>query len=79
MTHVKLGRQEHEIGPDALGKLERVLLVVGPDDVEAVVREMSLEEAADCLFGLRQEQCLRHLTTVAASPNAVEVSFGANL
>jgi hypothetical protein len=38
---------------------------------------MSLEEAADRLFGLRQEQCLRHAPTVAASPNAVEVSFSA--
>ena len=78
-AHVELGREEHEVGTDALGERERVLLVVGADDVEAVIREMALEEAADALLGLRQEQGLRHATTVAASPKAVEVSFRANL
>ena len=78
-AHVELGGEEHEVGAHALGELECVLLVVGADDVEAVIREMALEEAADALLGLRQEQGLRHATTVAASPDAVEVSFRANL
>ena len=50
--------EEHEIGAYPLGERERRLLVVGPDDLEAVVREMALEEAADAFLRLRQEQRL---------------------
>ena len=50
--------EEHEVGTDALGERERVLLVVGADDVEAVIGEMALEEAADTVLGLRQKQRL---------------------
>ena len=55
---VELGGEEDEVGTYPLGERERRLLVVGTHDLEAVVREMALEEATDALLGLRQEQCL---------------------
>ena len=44
-AHIELGREQDEVGTDALDELQRLLLVFCPDDVEAVVREVVEQKA----------------------------------
>src|SRR4051812_31751075 len=63
---------EHEyVGIRRAGQL---LGALTRDDVEAVVAELALEEAADCRFGLGEEQ-RGHGTRLGAAPRLRQMSF----
>ncbi len=65
VEHIGVAEQ-HEVRPRALGELERGAAVAGAEDVEAVVREMALEEAAHVGGGLGDQECGRHAHEASA-------------
>ncbi len=67
--------EEHEVGPDALGELERLAPARCVEHVEAVVAELAAEVLARLDLGLCDEERVRHAPTLAASQPRHQMSF----
>src|SRR5215218_7998355 len=81
-THLKRRRirqaaDQHEVGALALDQFERFATGVSSEHREAVAREVPREELTRSRLGLREEQRLRHETTLSPAPRPRQMSFRA--